>query len=130
MNYSLSLQTTVVLPPNILDSEALIRYVHLAPYASTIKAPPLSLFVRAHTYIKHKWWKFWHPYLFGSIGVSNNWNPNIFIARWPLRPQCVHVYTLAYIWVWVWVWCTWDVCHVGCVWVCGAYFLQNIDSNL
>jgi len=53
MNYSLSLQTMVVLPLIILDSDASIWYVHLA-HASTTKAPYLSRHMRAHTYIKHK----------------------------------------------------------------------------
>ena len=48
------LQNEMVLLPCLLDSNALIWYVLRAPYASTIKAPNLSCFVRAHTYIKHK----------------------------------------------------------------------------
>ena len=46
MNQSLGLQTMVVLPPNFLDSDASIRYVHLA-HVSIIKAPTLSRHVRA-----------------------------------------------------------------------------------
>ena len=41
-------------PNNFLDSDASIGYVHLAPHISTIKAPTLSRFVRAHAYIKYK----------------------------------------------------------------------------
>ena len=44
----------MILPPNFLDDDVSIRYVHQAPYASTTKAPYLSRHVRAHTYIKHK----------------------------------------------------------------------------
>ena len=64
----------VVLPPKFLDSHASIGFVLQTPNALTTKTPILSRFVRAHTYIKNKWWEFWYT----------------------LRPQCVHVYTLAY----------------------------------
>ena len=53
MYYSLSLQTKVILPPNFLDSDASILYVHLA-HTSTTKAPNPSRHVRAHTYIKQE----------------------------------------------------------------------------
>ena len=70
MNYSLSLQSMVILPPNFLDSDASIGYVHQAHHASTTKAPFLSRHVRVHTYIKHKRWRFWYPFSFESTGVS------------------------------------------------------------
>ena len=45
-------------------------------------------------------------------------------VRWPLRPQCVHLYILAYIWLWcVWAWCVCDICRVGSACMCGVCFL-------
>ena len=68
-------------PPNFLDSDASIWCVHLAHHAYAIKAPILSRHVRAHTYIKHKWWRFWYPFLLGSMGVSIIRKPNTFICK-------------------------------------------------
>ena len=49
MNYYLSIQIMVVLPPNFLDSDASIWYVHLA-HASTTKAPYLISCESPHLY--------------------------------------------------------------------------------
>ena len=111
------------------------------PIASTTKAPILPRFVSAHTYIKTKWAGFWCPYLLFGSGLAPIGTQTFLVAkfkefnlseqnfaRWPLRQQCVHVYTLAYMEEWVWSWCV-CVCHVGCACICETYFLRNIDSN-
>ena len=52
-NYTPNLQNMVVIPPKLLDSDA-SNMCPSSPCASTIKAPCLSCFVRARTYIKYK----------------------------------------------------------------------------
>ena len=59
----------VVLPPNILEGDASIWYVHLT-HASTTKAPYLSRHVRAHTYLKHKGGDFGTHALLGPGGIA------------------------------------------------------------
>ena len=68
-NYVLILQNMVVVPPNLLDSGA-SNVCPSSPCASTIKAPTLSHFVRARTYIKNKRREFWYSFSFGSTRVS------------------------------------------------------------
>jgi len=53
MNYAPNLQNMVVVPPNLLDSGA-SNMCPSSPCATTTKAPFLSRFVRARTYIKYK----------------------------------------------------------------------------
>ena len=55
-------------------------YVHLA-HASTTKAPYLSRHVRAHNYIKHKRWRFWYPFSFGSRGLASFRTQTFLLAK-------------------------------------------------
>ena len=52
MNYTPNPQNMVVVPPNLLDSGA-SNVCPSSPCATTTKAPTLSRFVRARTYIKN-----------------------------------------------------------------------------
>ena len=116
----------MVLPPNFLGSDASNRCFFQAPNASTTKAPNLSRLVRAHTYIKHKRWGFWHPFHFGSMGVRNKWNPNIIICKiykiYSIKAKsckitfaatmCTFVHSSMHVRIGV-IMCACDVCH-GC----------------
>ena len=80
MNYSLSLQTMVVLLPIILDSDALIWYVHVAN-VSTTKVPYLSRHVRAHTYIKQRGENFGTHFFLCLWGLETNRTQTFFCLQ-------------------------------------------------
>ena len=67
-NYAPKLQNMVVVPPNLFDSDASNMCVHQV-HTSTTKAPSLSRFVRALTYIKNQRWEFWYPFFLGPWGL-------------------------------------------------------------
>ena len=69
MNQSLRLQNMVVRPPNILDSDASIWFVHLA-HASTTKAPFLSRHVRATPTSNTRGGDFGTHFLLGARGLA------------------------------------------------------------
>ena len=129
-------------PPNLPWKWCIQKWFSLSLERIHLKAPILSRDARAHTYIKYNRGGLWYPYPFGSMGFSTFPNPNKLIwkfcnmysiitnfAKWPVRSQCVQVYTWAYMVSCVW---SWEACvyHDRCACICGVCFFLNLDSNL
>ena len=125
MNYSLSLQTMVVLIPIILEGDASnVVSIKLKRIHNQGTIPLTSCESPYLHQIKYN--DFCYPYSFGSMGVSTFPNPNKLVCKiWIMYPiitklcnvaltstMCT-VYTWAYIVLCVWTWK--DVYAVVCV---------------